>query len=198
MLIRRVVDDELGEHADVARVRFVDEAAEVVERSVDRVDRRVVRDVIPIVFERRGIKGKQPQAVDAEVLEIRQLLRQAGEIADPVAIAVVESTYVYFVDECVFVPKGVHITSTTGSRLPAPGRRRCAPRAPTDRASRNSILRATGSELRRAGLRRCTGRANQFPSPRSASAPIPAGSSADRCWLRRRPVRIVRVVLRLT
>ena len=118
MLIRCVVDDELGQHADAPPVRLIDEAAEIVERSVDRVDRCVVRNVIPIVFERRRIERKQPQARNAEVFEVRQLLRQAGDIADAVAIAVVEGTYVYFVDECVFVPKGVRVHFE--SRIPNP------------------------------------------------------------------------------
>jgi hypothetical protein len=52
MLIGRVVDDELGEHPDVARVRLIHEASEVVQRSVNRVNRRVIRNVIPVVFER--------------------------------------------------------------------------------------------------------------------------------------------------
>ena len=107
MLIGRVVDDQLREHADVPPVRLIEEAPEVVERSVDRIDRRVVRDVVPVVSQRRRVEGQQPQARDAEVLEVRQLLRQPGEIADAVAVAVVEGADVYFVDDGVLVPEGI-------------------------------------------------------------------------------------------
>ena len=52
MRVRRVIDDELGEHPDVQRVRGLDELSEVVQRPVDRIDRRVIRDVVPVVAER--------------------------------------------------------------------------------------------------------------------------------------------------
>ena len=89
------------------RVRFVDEPLEVVERPVDRVDRRVVRDVVPVVAKRRRIEGQQPEAGDAEVVQVGQLLREAGEIADAVAVAVVEGADVRFVDDRVLVPEGI-------------------------------------------------------------------------------------------
>ena len=117
MLVGRVVDDELGQHADVQRVRCVDEPLEVVQCAVDGIDRRVVRDVVPVVSKRRRIEGEQPQARDAEVVQVRKLLCEPGEIADTVRIAVVEGADVHLVDDCVFVPEriGVTVSEITGS-----------------------------------------------------------------------------------
>ena len=107
MLVGRVVDDELGQHADVQRVRGVDELLEVVQRAVDRIDRRVVGDVVPVVSKRRRIEREQPQAGDAEVVQVGQLLREAGEIADAVRVAVVEGADVHLVDDRVLVPERI-------------------------------------------------------------------------------------------
>jgi hypothetical protein len=52
MLVRGVIEDELGQDADVARVRIIEQPFEVVERSVDRIDGRVVGDVIAVVAQR--------------------------------------------------------------------------------------------------------------------------------------------------
>ena len=90
-----------------ARVRRVEEPLEVVERAVDRVDRRVVRDVVPVVAQRRRVERQQPEAGDAEILQIGQLLREAGEVADAVAVAVVEGADVGLVDDRVLVPERI-------------------------------------------------------------------------------------------
>ena len=105
MLVRGVVDDQLGQHADAVRVRRVDEALEVVERAVHRVDRRVVGDVVAVVPERRRVEGQQPQAGDAEVVQVGELLGQPGKVADAVAVAVVEGADVGLVDDRVLVPE---------------------------------------------------------------------------------------------
>ena len=68
MLVRGVVDDQLGDDADAAAVRLLDEAIEVRERAVARMDVLVVRDVVAVVAQRRRIEGQQPQRVDAEAL----------------------------------------------------------------------------------------------------------------------------------
>jgi hypothetical protein len=53
MLIGRVVEDELGDDPQAAPMSGVQELAEVVERAVARMDAVVIRDVVPIVAERR-------------------------------------------------------------------------------------------------------------------------------------------------
>ena len=49
MLIGGVVDDQLGDDADAAAVRLLDEPIEVGERAVARMDVLVVRDVVAVV-----------------------------------------------------------------------------------------------------------------------------------------------------
>ena len=52
MLVRGVVDHQLGDDADVALVRTGDDALEVVERAVIRMDAAVIGDVVPVVTAR--------------------------------------------------------------------------------------------------------------------------------------------------
>ena len=77
---------------------------ELGEVAEDRVDVAVVGDVVAVVVLRRGIEGAEPDAVDAELLEIRQSGADAGEIADAVPGAVQEAADVDLVDHCVAPP----------------------------------------------------------------------------------------------
>ena len=107
MLIGRVVDDQLDEDLDVPLVRRLDERLEGVERPVLRVDVPVVGDVVPVVAERRGEERQQPQAGDAEALQVIQLLRDPLKVADAVVVAVEERLDVRLIDDRVLVPKRI-------------------------------------------------------------------------------------------
>ena len=102
MLIRGVIQHELDDHPQAARVRFFQERLEFLQRAIARVDARVVRDVIPIVTERRGIHRLDPEAVDAESRMV-ELGRQPDEVADAVAIAVGERLDMELIEDGVFV-----------------------------------------------------------------------------------------------
>ena len=69
---RRVVRDDVDEDAQAECVRIGDERVEVGERPEERVDVDVVRNVVAVVGARRGIEGRQPDRVDAELAEVRE------------------------------------------------------------------------------------------------------------------------------
>ena len=62
MLIRGVIDHELGDDPQIAAVRLADKLLEVVHPPVGRVDVLVVGNVVAVVAQRRGIERQQPQA----------------------------------------------------------------------------------------------------------------------------------------
>lgn len=105
MLIRRVVDHELGDHPQPARVRLADEAAHVRERAVVGMHAAVVGDVVAVVAARRRIERQQPHRVDAELRDVVELRDQAGEIADAVVVGVEERLHVQLVDDRILVPQ---------------------------------------------------------------------------------------------
>ena len=76
-------------------------------RAVARMHALVVGDVIPVVAQRRGIEGEDPQGVDAEPLQVVELLRQPGKVADAVVVAVEEGADVRLVDDRVLVPERI-------------------------------------------------------------------------------------------
>ena len=74
---------------------------EILDRAVHRMDAQIIGDVVAVVLERRWKEGQQPQAGDAQILQIIQFLNQARKIADPVAIAVLERADVQLIDDRV-------------------------------------------------------------------------------------------------
>ena len=91
----------------LAAVRLGDEPLEVVQRAVARMDVLVVGDVVAVVAQRRRVERQQPERVDAELLQVVELLGQAGEVADAVVVAVEEGADVRLVDDGVLVPERI-------------------------------------------------------------------------------------------
>ena len=90
-----------------APVGLADEQAEVLARAVAGVDAVVVGDVVAVVAQRRRVERQEPEAGDAQVLEVVELLDQAGEVAHPVVVAVEERLDVQLIDDGIFVPERV-------------------------------------------------------------------------------------------
>ena len=107
VLVGGVVQHELGDDAQVAAVRLVEEAAELAEVAVRGIDAAVVGDVVALVAQRRRVEGQQPDRRDAEVLEVVELAGQPAEVADAVAVAVGEGAHVQLVHHRVAVPRRV-------------------------------------------------------------------------------------------
>ena len=99
VLVAGVVHDEVDDHADAALVRLVEELEEVLEVAELGQDVGVVGDVVAAVAQRRGEERRQPEAVDAEPLQVVELLGQALEVADAVAVAVVERADQHLVED---------------------------------------------------------------------------------------------------
>src|SRR5438270_8943946 len=93
------VVDSTGRHAYPPRVRGIDQLLDVSHRPVVRMDVGEVSDVIAAVAQRRAVEGQQPDAVDAEPLEVVELLGQAAEVADPVPVGVKEAPHVDLVED---------------------------------------------------------------------------------------------------
>ena len=162
VLVGRVVDDQLGDHAQPARVRLPDELTELLERAVGRVDVAVLRDVVAVVAERGRVEGQQPDRVDAEVSQVVQLLGEPGHVADPVTVGVEEGLDVQLVDDRVLVPLRISLGLPVRCRYPHGGIRRgaarglhgvpvlpraCSLRAPRHRSCGQAHRRSTGRSL---------------------------------------------------
>ena len=108
MLVRRVVHDEVRDHPEPAAVRLGDEGLEVRHLAVERGDLVEVGDVVAVVPERGRKERKEPQAVDAQILDVVQAGGEAREVADAVVVRVLERLDVHLVEDGVLVPEVIH------------------------------------------------------------------------------------------
>jgi hypothetical protein len=78
-----------------------DERVEVGKRAVDGIDRVVVGDVVAEVGVRRRVDRRQPDGVGAEVLDVVEPRGDPAQVADAVAVRVLEGARVDLVDDGV-------------------------------------------------------------------------------------------------
>jgi hypothetical protein len=100
-----VVQYHLHDYPHLPLMSTGQERLEVLQRPVARVHRRVVRDVVPIVSQRRRTERQKPDRVDSQLLQIIQFLCEPGKVTYAVAVAVVKSAYVQLIDDGVSVPE---------------------------------------------------------------------------------------------
>ena len=107
MLVAGVVHHEVDDDLDALVVRLVEQSLEVVERADlgEHVD--VVGDVVAAVTQRRGEERRDPETVDAEPVQVVELLAQAVEVADAVAVGVLEGPHEDFVEDGSLEPHRV-------------------------------------------------------------------------------------------
>ena len=86
MLIGGMIDHQLGDDADAARMRGRDEALEIGNRAVFGMHRAIVADVVSVIEPRRGIERQQPDRVDAEFGNVVELRDQTGKVPDSVVV----------------------------------------------------------------------------------------------------------------
>ena len=109
VLVARVIHDEVDDHAHAALVGGVHELHEVGEVAELRQHGGVVRDVVTTVPQRGLEERWQPEAVDAEPLEVVQLGGETFEVADAVAVGVLEGPYEYLVEDGALEPVGIAV-----------------------------------------------------------------------------------------
>jgi hypothetical protein len=99
-----VVEHQVGDDPDAAGVCLVDERDEVGDGAELRRDQVVVADVVSAVTAGRVVERRQPDAIDAEPLQIVQFGRHAGEVAVPVRGGVVTGLYEHLIEDGALEP----------------------------------------------------------------------------------------------
>ncbi len=107
VLIGGVVDNQLHHDLHIALVGGVQEQLEVVDRAVTGVDRKVIGDVVAVIAQGRRKKRQEPEAGNAQILQVVELGQKAGKVADAVVVGVGKSTHVELVNNGVFVPEWI-------------------------------------------------------------------------------------------
>src|SRR6476646_4477636 len=104
MPLGRVAGNEIENYFYFVRVRFGNEAIEIVERSEQRIDIAIVADVVSEIRHRRGINRRYPDRVGAEPREVVEAIAYSLQIADAVAIRVLKGTRIDLIDDPVLPP----------------------------------------------------------------------------------------------
>src|SRR6266545_308853 len=116
----RVVHDEVGDDAHTALMGLIDEALEIVHEPVVGMDREEVGDVVAPVAQWRLVHRQEPDAVDAEPLQVVELLDQPAEVAGAVVVAVEEAADVDLVEDRGLEPERIPLEPVPGLRHGCP------------------------------------------------------------------------------
>ena len=104
MAIGRVVQHDVDHNANAPTVGGVDKLVEVGERAELRIDVLVVADVVAEINLRRGIERRDPERGHPEIGEIVEARGDPVQIADTVAVRVLKTANVDFVEDRVGPP----------------------------------------------------------------------------------------------
>ncbi len=107
MLVGGVVGDQVEDQLQASRTGVGDQGVEVLKRPEQRVDRPVVRDVVAEVGHGRGEDRRDPDAIDAQVLEVSEPAADPREVAHTVAVGVLKRARVDLVDDAALPPFGL-------------------------------------------------------------------------------------------
>ena len=93
-----MVDHEIQHHRHSAGVALLDQALHLLERAFWWVDGFIVADVVAHIDLWAVVHGTEPCHADSEVFDVFQLLNDAGDVSDAVAVGVVEAGRVDLVE----------------------------------------------------------------------------------------------------
>ena len=96
---RRVVGNPVEGDAETVLMAASDQFVGIGECAEDRVDVAVVGDVVAEVMHGRREDRRDPQCVDTERRDVRDPLRDAGEVTDAIAVRVGERTGIDLVED---------------------------------------------------------------------------------------------------
>ena len=104
MLVRTVIGHQIEHEPQPARLHLREHGVEVGHRAEVGHDRAIVGDVVAVVCVGRLEDRTHPDHVDAELLQVVELARDAAEVADAVTVAVLEAARINLVDDGVLPP----------------------------------------------------------------------------------------------
>ena len=101
-MVRHEVEDDL----EPPGVGLGDQLVQIGEAAEERVDAAIIGDVVAVIGHGRRIDRRDPDGVDAEPSEVIEAARDAGEIADTVAVGVLERARIDLIDGPPLPPDG--------------------------------------------------------------------------------------------
>ncbi|VUX29450.1 Uncharacterised protein [Bifidobacterium pseudocatenulatum] len=105
MLVGRVVDHQIHHDLQTALVRFGKQLVHILQGAEQRIDILIIGNIVAVVVLRRPVDRAQPHHVHAEVGQIVKTAGDALQIADAVAVRVLEGTRIHLIHHRVGPPR---------------------------------------------------------------------------------------------
>ena len=105
MLVGRVVDHQIHHDLQTALVRFGKQLVHILQGAEQRIDILIIGNIVAVVVLRRLVDRGEPHHVHAEVGEVVETAGDALQVADAVAVGILEGTRVDLVDHRVGPPR---------------------------------------------------------------------------------------------
>src|SRR5438874_1070417 len=90
MLVRGMIGNEIEQDLQSTGMGGCEQTIEILQRAELRIDAVIVRNIIAEVEHRRGKDRRDPDRIDAEFYQVRNSSDDARQIADTVAVRVLE------------------------------------------------------------------------------------------------------------
>src|SRR5260221_13757268 len=99
-----MVQHQLGDHLEPGFMCGLEELSKIIQGSIRGMHVIVVRYVITVIAEWRGIERKQPDRGDAEVPQVIELTEQPLKVSDAIIIGITKGLDMELVNYCAFKP----------------------------------------------------------------------------------------------
>src|SRR5690606_11144406 len=104
VLVGGMIEYLVDEDAHATCVRRRDDLLEILQGAEQWIDAAVVGNVVAEVLHRRGEEWRQPDGVDVEAGDVVDLLDDAQQIADAIAVAVEKAAWVNLINDATAPP----------------------------------------------------------------------------------------------
>ena len=123
MLVGCVVGDEVDDEAHVPLLDAGEHGVEVSHRTEVAHDGAIVADVVAVVGVGGGEVWREPNDVDAKLLKVIEVLGDAFQVANSIAVGVLERARIDLVDDGFFPPFGLVAIDELGFLVGSDGKR---------------------------------------------------------------------------
>src|SRR5579884_737710 len=104
MLVGRMIQNQVVNDANAAVRGLRYEPVEIRKHPILRIDIDVIRNVVAEIDLRRWVERRDPDGVDAKLLEVIEMLPNTVQVADAVAVRVGKAARIDLVDDGVAPP----------------------------------------------------------------------------------------------
>ena len=104
MLIRTVVQNQIHDNTDPPFLRFRNQFIHILQLTENRINILIIGDIITIIILRRTKYRRQPNRINSQLLQIRELLYNPLKISYSIRIAVIKASGINLINNRLLPP----------------------------------------------------------------------------------------------